>query len=108
MNWDDVEPFNEVLDLATFYEGLALMTPSKQSTNPFAPAKGKYAYDDSESSEEEKRVLKTPKEKLIALIKDNYSKIKDHIESKNYIGILEAFTEVIKNSEKIKKEFGFL
>lgn len=73
------------------------------SSNPFA--KGKYTYD-SESSEEEKRVLKTPKEKLLALIKNNYFKIKDNLESRNYIGILESFEEVMKNTDKIKKEFG--
>lgn len=91
MNWDD----DEVID-----------KEEQKQNNPFAASKGKYSYDDSESSEEEKRVLKTPKEKLLALIKENFAKFKDHLESKNYIGILEAFNEVMKNSDKIKKEFG--
>jgi translation initiation factor 3 subunit C len=92
MNWDD----DDVVE----------REEQKQSSNPFAASKGKYSYDESESSEEEKRVLKTPKEKLIALIKENYIKIKDHLEAKNYIGVLECYSEVMKNADKIKKEFG--
>lgn len=65
-----------------------------------------YAYGESESSEEEKRVLKTPKEKLLSLIKDNYHKIKDNIEERNFVDIVNSFEELIKNADKIKKEFG--
>jgi len=93
MNWDD----DDVVE----------KDDQKQiSNNPFAASKGKYNYDDSESSEEEKRVLKTPKEKLLALIKENYIKLKDHLESNNFIGILECYSDVMKQADKIKKEFG--
>jgi translation initiation factor 3 subunit C len=71
------------------------------------PKAGKaYAYGESESSEEEKRVLKTPKEKLLSTIKDNYLKIKDNIDARNFVDILQSFDELIKNADKIKKEFG--
>ena len=65
-----------------------------------------YAIGESESSEEEKRVLKTPKEKLLSSIKDNYLKIKDNIESRNFVEIVQSFEELMKNADKIKKEFG--
>ena len=92
MIWDEDEEGNE--------------QEEQKVTNPFAASKGKYAYDDSESSEEEKRVLKTPKEKLLALVKENFSKIKEYKEQKNYTGLLKSYTDVIKNADKIKKEFG--
>jgi translation initiation factor 3 subunit C len=74
--------------------------------NPFTASKGKYTYDDSESSEDEKRVLKTPKEKLLSMIKENLSKVREFKDQKNYSGLLKSYTDVIKNADKIKKEFG--
>jgi translation initiation factor 3 subunit C len=74
------------------------------SSNPFY-MKSKYAYNESESSEEEKRIIKTPKEKLLDQIRSNYFKIKDFIESKNYISLGDAFDEVMKSSDKVKNLF---
>jgi translation initiation factor 3 subunit C len=66
--------------------------------------KGKYAYE-SESSEEEKRVIKSPKDKMLEVIKSSYNKIKDFIENKNYVGIGDIFDDMIKQSDKIKNLF---
>jgi hypothetical protein len=74
------------------------------SSNPFY-MKSKYAYNESDSSEEEKRVLKTPKDKLLDQIRSNYFKIKEHIDNKNYIGLSEAFDEIMKSADKIKNLF---
>jgi translation initiation factor 3 subunit C len=82
--------------------------PEQQNkANPFA-VKGttkNYTYDDSESSEEEKRVVKTPKEKIQDMLKDNYSKIKDVVEEHDYQNILKIFDDTIKQSEKMKTYF---
>ena len=77
-----------------------------QKQNPFfvQKEKGKYAYE-SESSEEEKRVMKTPKDKLLEVIKSNYNKIKDFIENKNYVGVSDVFDDIIKQSDKVKNLF---
>ena len=77
-------------------------------SNPFAQKAAKKKYDESESSEEEKRTVKTPKEKMLDLIKTNYAKIKDDIEDNNYSGISLEFDEVMKNSDKIKTLFSNL
>ena len=75
--------------------------------NPFANQKDKkYKYNDSESSEDNKRVLKTPKEKLTETIKTCTNKIKDNIYQKNFVSADEAFNELVKHSEKIKQIFG--
>jgi translation initiation factor 3 subunit C len=77
-----------------------------QKQNPFfmQKEKGKYAYE-SESSEEEKRVMKTPKDKMLEVIKSSYNKIKDFIENKNYIGIGDVFDDMIKQSDRVKNLF---
>ena len=77
-----------------------------QKQNPFfmQKEKGKYAYE-SESSEEEKRVIKSPKDKMLEVIKSSYNKIKDFIENKNYVGIGDVFDDMIKQSDKIKNLF---
>jgi len=94
MNWGEENEEEEIQ-----LEKKTTQQPSKAGSKA-------YAYGESESSEEEKRVLKTPKEKLLSLIKDNYLKIKDNIDARNYVEILESFEELMKNAEKIKKEFG--
>ena len=74
--------------------------------NPFANQKQpKYKYDDSESSDDNKRVVKTPKEKLLELIKNSCNKIKDNISSKNFITANEIFDELVKSFDKIKQLF---
>lgn len=79
-------------------------TVNKQ--NPFASSKQpKYKYDDSESSDDNKRVLKTPKEKLLELMKSSCNKIKDNISSKNFITVNEVFDELVKSFDKIKQLF---
>lgn len=75
--------------------------------NPFANQKDKkYKYQDSESSEDNKRVLKTPKEKLTELTKNLCNKIKDNIYNKNFTSSEENTNELIKQTEKIKQIFG--
>lgn len=76
----------------------------EQKVNPFYQKGGKYAVDESES-EDEKRTLKTPKEKMLEMIKKDYTKVKDHIESTNYTGVADVFDELLKNNEKIKTLF---
>lgn len=79
-------------------------TVNKQ--NPFANQKQpKYKYDDSESSDDNKRVVKTPKEKLLELMKNSCNKIKDNISSKNFITVNEVFDELVKSFDKIKQLF---
>jgi len=74
--------------------------------NPFAGQKQpKYKYDDSESSDDNKRVVKTPKEKLMELMKNSCNKIKDNISSKNFIVANEVFDELVKSFDKIKQLF---
>ena len=75
--------------------------------NPFANQKDKkYKYDDSASSDDNKRILKTPKEKLNETIKNCTNKIKDNIYQKNFAPADEALNELVKQSEKIKQIFG--
>ena len=75
--------------------------------NPFANQKQpKYKYDDSESSDDNKRVVKTPKEKSMELMKNSCNKIKDNISSKNFIVADEVFDELVKSFDKIKQLFG--
>jgi hypothetical protein len=78
----------------------------KQEKKPTQAAKSKYAYGDSDTSDSGKRVHLNKKEKLNALIKEKYLKIRDGVENKNYVDILEAFEKVMKEADKIKKEFG--
>lgn len=74
--------------------------------NPFANQKQpKYKYDDSESDEDTKRVVKTPKEKLMELMKNSCNKIKDNISAKSFITVSEIFDELVKSFDKIKQLF---
>jgi translation initiation factor 3 subunit C len=76
-------------------------------SNPFANQRDKkYKYDDSESSEDNKRVLKTPKEKLTETIKNCSDKIKDNIYQKNFVAADEVLNDLVKQVEKIKQIFG--
>jgi hypothetical protein len=77
-----------------------------QKQNPFfmQKEKSKYTYE-SESSEDEKRVVQTPKDKMLDLIKSSYNKLKDFIDNKNYVGISDVFDDMIKQSDKIKNLF---
>ena len=80
-------------------------TVNKQ--NPFANQRQpKYKYDDSESSDDNKRVVKTPKEKLMEIMKNSCNKIRDNISSKNFIVAGEVFDELVKSFDKIKQLFG--
>lgn len=75
--------------------------------NPFANQRDrKYKYDDSESSDDHKRVLKTPKEKLTESIKSLTNKIKDNIYQKNFVSADDALNELSKQTEKVKSIFG--
>jgi len=75
--------------------------------NPFANQKQpKYKLDDSESSDDNKRVVKTPKEKIMEIMKNSCNKIKDNISSKNFIVAGEVFDELVKSFDKIKQLFG--
>lgn len=75
--------------------------------NPFANQKQpKYKYNDSESSgDDNKRKVKTPKEKLLELMKKSSNKIRDNILSKNFIIANEVFDELVKSFDKIKHFF---
>ena len=75
--------------------------------NPFASQKQpKYKYDHPESSDEDnKRKVKTPKEKLLELMKNSCNKIRDNISSKNFIIASEVFDELVKSFDKIKQLF---
>merc|ERR1712151_341669 len=74
--------------------------------NPFANNTKKYKYDDSESDDDTKRVLKTPKEKLTDTIKNCTNKIKDNIYQKNFSAASEALNDLVKQTDKIKQIFG--
>lgn len=76
--------------------------------NPFANQKQpKYKFDESESSDEDnKRKVKTPKEKLLELMKNSCNKIRDNISAKNFIVASEVFDELVKSFDKIKQLFG--
>jgi len=76
-------------------------------SNPFANQRDKkYKYNDSESSEDNKRVLKTPKEKLTETIKICTNKIKENIYQKNFVTADEALNDLVKQQDKIKQIFG--
>jgi translation initiation factor 3 subunit C len=74
--------------------------------NPFANQKQpKYKFDSESSDEDNKRVVKTPKEKLLELMKKSCNKIRDNISSKNFIVANEVFDELVKSFDKIKQFF---
>lgn len=76
---------------------------NQKVSNPFFMKK---SYNvDSGSSDEDIRVVKTPKEKLQDLIKEKYSKIKSGISNKSFAEIYENFDELMKSSDKIKSLF---
>lgn len=77
---------------------------NQNKSNPFFMKKS-YNVDDSGSSDGEKRVVKTPKEKLQDLIKEKSSKIRDGIENKSFVDISYNFDELMKSSDKIKSLF---
>ena len=58
-----------------------------------------------EDSGDERRVVKTPKEKLKDMIKDNYKKIKKEKEKGNYMAISESFDILCKHIDKITSTF---
>lgn len=66
----------------------------------------KYKYDESESSDEDnKRKVKSPKEKLLESMKNSCNKIRDNISSKNFIVANEVFDELVKSFDRIKQLF---
>lgn len=76
-------------------------------SNPFANNnQRKYKYDDSESDDDTKRVLKTPKEKLTETIKNCTNKIKENIYQKNFVAADDALNDLSKQVDKIKQIFG--
>ena len=57
--------------------------------------------DEEEESEKESRIILSPKQKIITLIKDKYHSIKNAIKNNLYKPVLENFDELAKNINKI-------
>ena len=74
----------------------------KTANNPFAIKKPAYNLDSESEEDTKSRKVKTPKEKMMDLIKDKYYKIKESIEDKNYFETNANFDEISKNLDKIK------
>ena len=61
--------------------------------------------DEDEESESDSRTIRTPKEKIIELIKDKYNSIKTNIKNQVYKKVLDNFDELQKNNDKINSIF---
>ena len=57
--------------------------------------------DEEEESEKESRIILSPKQKIITLIKDKYHSIKNAIKNNTFRPVLENFDELAKNIDKI-------
>ena len=65
----------------------------------------KSVQDEDDESESDSRKIRTPKEKIIDLIKDKYHSIKNAIKNNTYKIVLESFDELQKNIDKINSHF---
>ena len=61
--------------------------------------------DEDEESDSDSRKIRTPKEKIIELIKDKYLSIKTGIKNSTLKKVLESFDELQKNNDKINSIF---
>ena len=61
--------------------------------------------DEDEESESGSHKIRSPKEKIIELLKDKYKSIKTAIKNSNYSQVHENFDELLKNNDKINKVF---
>ena len=61
--------------------------------------------DEDEESDSDTRKIRTPKEKIIELIKDKYNSIKTSIKSGALKKVLENFDELQKNNDKVNSNF---
>ena len=66
------------------------------------PTKTKSEDEDSES---DSRKIRSPKEKVMDLIKDKYHSIKNAIKANNFKTVQENFDELVKNHDKINSAF---
>ncbi len=69
------------------------------------PSKTKSERDEDEDSESDSRKIRSPKEKVMDLIKDKYQSIKNAFKANNYKTVHENFDELIKNHDKINSAF---
>jgi len=65
----------------------------------------KSVHDDDEESESDSRKIRTPKEKIIDLLKDKYHSIKTGIKDNSYKTVLDNFDGLQKNNDKINSIF---
>ena len=61
--------------------------------------------DEEDESDSDERKIRSPKEKIIDLIKDKYHSIKNAIKNITYKTVLESFDELQKNNDKINNLF---
>lgn len=61
---------------------------------------------DGDDSGDEKRKVKSPKEKLKEMIKEKYQKIKNSVNSKNFVVMHENLEELLKHADKVFQLFG--
>ena len=60
---------------------------------------------DEDESESDSRKIRSPKEKIIELLKDKYQSIKNGIKNNTYKVVHENFDELMKNNDKINSIF---
>ena len=67
--------------------------------------KEKKSERDDDESESDSRKIRSPKEKIIELLKDKYHSIKNGIKNNTYKVVHENFDELMKNNDKINSIF---
>ena len=61
--------------------------------------------EDEDESESDSRKIRSPKEKIVELLKDKYHSIKNAIKNNTYKVVQENFDELMKNNDKINSIF---